>query len=227
MPHPHPLSRENVLWLGAALLALAALGTLRLAVIGDAHAQTGAAWPTPPPGPAFAPPPQDAVLANVRVPATSPGSELALVRPDWPGTIPLIPPVPSSEVTFTTGTGGPAVTLRIDAGTYAEGIQLRATPASPTAGIQGGTALFAFDLEAFDLDAQPLALPPQRPIRLRVSAEAFTAAGLRGDRLLFAVLEGERLRWLVTGFDASRQLLTTRLSSLGTIVLVNDVSSAR
>ena len=227
MPHPHVLRRDNVLWLGAALLALAALVTLRLAVIGDAHAQTAVGWPTPPPGPAFAPPLREAVLADVRVPASSPDGELALVRPDWPGPVPLIPPVPSTEVTFTTGTGGLPVTLRIDAGTYAEGVQLRATPASPPAGLGGGTALFAFDLEGFDLDAQPLTLPPQRPVRLRVSAEPFTAAGISGEHLLFAVLEGDGLRWLVTEFDASQQLLTTRLASLGTIILVNDAPSAR
>ncbi|MCH8849354.1 MAG: hypothetical protein IIC89_00850 [Chloroflexi bacterium] len=222
MPHQHALRRENVLWLGAALLTLAALITFRLVVIGDAYAQSGAAWPTPPPGPAFALPPQDAVRANVRVPATGPGGELALVRPDWPGVIPLIPPIPSTDVVFTAGTGGPAVTLRIDAGTYAEGVQLRATPAAPPTGLGGGTALFAFDLEAFDLDARPLASLPQRPIRLQVSAEAFTAVGIQGKHLLFAMVEGDGVRWLVTGFDASRQLLTTRLASLGTIVLVND-----
>lgn len=217
---------DNVLWLGAALLMLAALVTFRLVVIGDAYAQSGTAWPTPPPGPAFALPSQDAVQANVRVPATNPDGELALVRPDWPGVIPLIPPVPSTSITFTAGTGGPAVTLRIDAGTYAEGIQLRATPAAPPAGLQG-TALFAFDLEAFDLDARPLTSLPQRPIRLQVSAEPFTTAGIAGERLLFAMVEGDGVRWLVTAFDASRQLLTTRLASLGTIVLVNDSLSAR
>ena len=222
MPQQHVLRRDNVLWLGAALLTLAALITFRLVVIGDAYAQSGAAWPTPPPGPAFALPPQDAIRANVRVPATGPGGELALVRPDWPGVIPLIPPIPSTDVVFTAGTGGPAVTLRIDAGTYAEGVQLRATPASPPTGLGGGTALFAFDLEAFDLDARPLASLPQRPIRLQVSAEAFMAVGIQGKHLLFAMVEGDGVRWLVTGFDASRQLLTTRLASLGTIVLVND-----
>ena len=221
------LRRDNVLWLGAALLMLAALVTFRLVVIGDAYAQRGTAWPTPPPGPASALPPQDAVQANVRVPATSPGGELALVRPDWPGVIPLIPPVPSSSITFTSGTGGPAVTLRIDAGTYAEGVQLRATPASPPAGLGGGTALLAFDLEAFDLDAQPLTALPQRPIRLQVSAVAFTTAGIAGEHLLFAVVEDGEVRWLVTAFDTSRQLLTTRLAGLGTIVLVNDSPSAR
>ena len=221
----HLLRRDNVLWLGAALFTLAALVTFRLVVIGDVLAQTGPAWPTPPPGPAFALPPQDAVLADVRVPVPRQGGDVALVRPDWPGTIPLIPPVPSSDVVFTTGTGGPAVTLRIDAGTYAEGVQLRATPAAPPTGLGGGTALFAFDLEAFDLDARPLTLPPQRPIRLQVSAAAFTGAGIQGERLLFAVLEGDGVRWLVTGFDASRQTLTTRLASLGTIILVNDTPS--
>ena len=50
MPHPHPRRRENALWLGAALLAIAALTTLRLVVIGDVHAQTIVGWPTPPPG---------------------------------------------------------------------------------------------------------------------------------------------------------------------------------
>jgi len=226
MPDQRLARRDNVLWLGAALLTLAALIAFRLVVIGDAYAQSGAAWPTPPPGPAFALPPQDAVRANVRVPATGPDGELALVRPDWPGVIPLIPPIPSTDVVFTAGTGGPAVTLRIDAGTYAEGVQLRATPAAPPAGLQG-TALFAFDLEAFDLDARPLTSLPQRPIRLQVSAEAFTAAGIRGEHLLFAVVEGDGVRWLVTAFDASRQLLTTRLASLGTIVLINDAPSAR
>ena len=226
MPDQRLARRDNVLWLGAALLTLAALIAFRLVVIGDAYAQSGAAWPTPPPGPAFALPSQDAVRANVRVPATGPDGELALVRPDWPGVIPLIPPIPSTDVVFTAGTGGPAVTLRIDAGTYAEGVQLRATPAAPPAGLQG-TALFAFDLEAFDLDARPLTSLPQRPIRLQVSAEAFTAAGIRGEHLLFAVVEGDGVRWLVTAFDASRQLLTTRLASLGTIVLINDAPSAR
>ena len=38
--------RDNVLWLGAALLTLAVLVTFRLVVIGDAHAQSGPAWPT-------------------------------------------------------------------------------------------------------------------------------------------------------------------------------------
>lgn len=227
MPQQHVLRRDNVLWLGAALLALAALVAFRLVVIGDVLAQSGPAWPTPPPGPAFALPSQDAVRANVRVPASGPDGELVFVRPDWPGVIPLIPPVPSTDVTFTTGTGGPAVTLRIDAGTYAEGVQLRATPASPPAGLGGGTALLAFDLEAFDLDARPLRSLPQRPIRLQLSAEAFTAAGIRGEYLLFAMAEGDGVRWLVTAFDASRQLLTTRLASLGTIVLVNAAPSAR
>ena len=221
------MRRDNVLWLGAALLALAALVAFRLVVIGDVLAQSGPAWPTPPPGPPFALPSQDAVRANVRVPASGPDGELVFVRPDWPGVIPLIPPVPSTDVTFTTGTGGPAVTLRIDAGTYAEGVQLRATPASPPAGLGGGTALLAFDLEAFDLDARPLRSLPQRPIRLQLSAEAFTAAGIRGEYLLFAMAEGDGVRWLVTAFDASRQLLTTRLASLGTIVLVNAAPSAR
>lgn len=227
MSDQHLMRRDNVLWLGAALLALAALVAFRLVVIGDVLAQSGPAWPTPPPGPAFALPSQDAVRANVRVPASGPDGELVFVRPDWPGVIPLIPPVPSTDVTFTTGTGGPAVTLRIDAGTYAEGVQLRATPASPPAGLGGGTALLAFDLEAFDLDARPLRSLPQRPIRLQLSAEAFTAAGIRGEYLLFAMAEGDGVRWLVTAFDASRQLLTTRLASLGTIVLVNAAPSAR
>ena len=227
MQHQLAPHGDTFLWLAAALLAAAALATLRLAVIGDVHAQETVGWPTPPPGSAFAPPSQETVLANVRVPATSPDGELALVRPNWPGPVPLIPPVPSTDVTFTTGTGGPRVTLRIDAGTYAEGVQLRATPADPPAGLPGGTALWAFDLEGFDLDARPLALVPQRPMRLQVSAEPYTAAGFPGEHLLFATLEGERLRWLVTGFDASQQLLTTRLVSLGTIVLVNAAPSAR
>ena len=93
--------RDNVLWLAAALLTLAALVTFRLVVVGDAYAQSGAGWPTPPPGPAFALPAPDAIQANVRVPATGPGGELALVRPGWPGVIPLIPPIPSSDAAVT------------------------------------------------------------------------------------------------------------------------------
>ena len=106
MPDQRLLRRDNALWLGAALLMLAALVTFRLAVIGDAHAQTDVGWPTPPPGPAFAPPSPEAVLAQVRVRAASPDGEVAFVPPDWPGNIPLIPPVPSLDVIFSKGTGG-------------------------------------------------------------------------------------------------------------------------
>ena len=84
------------------------------------------------------------------------------------------------------------------------------------------TALWAFGLAAFDLDARPIADPPQRPIRLQVPAGAFTAAGLDGKHLLFAMLVDGELRWIVTEFDAAAQVLTTRLAHLGTVVLVND-----
>ena len=221
MLHPHAVRRHDALWLGAALLALALLVALRLVVIGDVHAQIAIGWPTPPPGPRFVPPSSEAVAADARVPVALQGGEVVLVRPSWPGTIPLVPPIPSTAVRFTRGTGGPPLDLRIDAGTYAEGIQLRVTPRDPPA-TTDGTALWAFDLAAFDLDARLIAEPPQRPIRLQIPTGAFTAAGLEGKHLLFATLVDEELRWIVTEFDAARQVLTTRLAQLGTVVLVND-----
>ena len=214
--------RKNALWLGAVLLALAALAGLRLTVGGNVYAQL-IGWPTPPPGPVFAPPALESIQANVRVPATRPGSQTRLVRPSWPGPIPLIPPIPSTQVTFAEATGGPPVSIRIDAGTFSEGVQLRLTPVEPPALEQArGVALWAFELEAFDLDAKELREHPQRPIKLQVSAAPFTAAGAQGTHLLFAVLDGARLQWLVTEFDEARQLLTTRLVRLGTVVLLDD-----
>ena len=214
---------EHALWLGAVLLALAALAGLRLTVGGNVHAQSVIGWPTPPPGLAFAPPAQESVQANVRVPATRPGSQTVFVRPSWPGPIPLIPPIPSTQITFAEATGGPPVNIRIDAGTFAEGVQLRLTPVEPPTLEQArGVALWAFELEAFDLDAKEVRERPQRPIKLQVSTAPFIAAGVQGTHLEFAILDGARLQWLVTEFNEAKQLLTTRLVGLGTVLLLND-----
>ncbi len=208
-------------WIVAVVLMAAALVVLRLAIGGGAHAQV-VGWPTPPPGPPFVPPSAESVEAPITGAVDPQDGEVRIVRPSWPGATPIIPPVPAERVTFGgEATGGPPVTFRIDAGTFNEVVQLRVTPATAAGALKPGTSvIWAFELEAFDRSGKRLETPFQRPVKLTAPAASFMASGIKGDEVVFAMLDGDRSGPIVTTFGAASQLLIVRLVSAGTVALL-------
>ena len=210
-------------WIATALFVAAALLALRLAIGGGAFAQS-VGWPTPPPGPSFPVPSAEQVQAEVTGTVARPGSEVALIRPAWPGHVPLIPPIASTRVAFVEGAGsGPPLTVQVDSGTFEGLVQLRVSPVEPdTFPALGATVLWAFELEAFDEQGRRLNEDPKRPLKLTVPTALFTTADIDGLQLLFALVEGDRHTPIVTSFDPAAQLITSRLLRLGTVALVHD-----
>jgi hypothetical protein len=181
-------------------------------------------WPTPPPGIPFDPPSQD---DPVTISAARPGSTTKVVFQQWPGIIPLIPPVPQTNLLFDGTDGRPPVTLSVDAGTVARTLQVRFTPLDVQdlpAPHWGATILRAFRLEAFDASARVLALQPARPVKLTLPVGGLIAQGVAGDRLLVAFLDEDTGQWhpLVTAYDSGRQEVLARLLAFDTLALLQE-----
>jgi hypothetical protein len=218
---PVLLRRRSLPWIAAVALIASSLFALRIMVGGDIFAQN-VGWPTPPPGPQFRPPAAEQVEAPITSVVRPLDGEVQVVRPSWPGATPLIPPIPSVSLTFSgAATDGPPVTLRVDAGTFDEVVQLRVTPASTESAIvSNGRALWVFKLEAFDRSGNRLDAAIQRPLKLTAPGGSFVAAGIPGQQAIFAMLDDERITPIVTAFGTENELLTARLVKVGTVVLL-------
>ena len=190
-------------------------------------------WPTPPPGPAFSPPEETQEEPRITVSLTSPGGVTSLVQPQWPGHLPLIPPVPHTTLFFPgdltqEGAAEPPLTVIVDAGAAAQTIQLHFTPLdveSLPSGWPGAQALQAFRLKAFDIKAVALDLQAARPIKLRLPVGSWTASGVQGRHLLMASLNEEQGTWqpLVTAYYSSEEVIESRLLSFSaTLALFSD-----
>jgi hypothetical protein len=208
----------------SALLLLPLLLALRLATGGSVSAQ-GPDWPTPPPGPAFPIPSEQALGATVSTTVASPGGQVMVVPVSWPGSLPLIPPLPSTNVTFDDPSTG-SFTLRIDAGTFAETVQLKFAPAEPAVLPRTGSVLAAFELTAFDVAGSSLPGTLSRPIRLSMQTGPWSAAGVDPMGVLGALVEGEQIRLIATEFDLNDQRITLRLVALGTVFIIAETPFA-
>ena len=200
----------------AAAVALAS-------ALGVANAQH-VGWPTPPPGEPFAVPSRSQIEQPITRSVERAGSQVAVVRPGWPGPLPLVPPVAADTGRFDgAGLNGPPLTIRIDAGTFTQVVQVRVSPAA-VAGIDAGPsqALWAFDLEVFDAGGREVQAPPQRPLVVTIPVAAFVAAGVDPFRLSMAMLDGERLTPVVSTYRASDGTIAARLVEVAAVVLLRD-----
>lgn len=182
-------------------------------------------WPTPPPGEQFAIPSQAQVDRPVATSVERAGSQVAIVRPSWPGPLPIIPPVPADRISFTEADlDGPPPVLRIDAGTYPEVVQVRVSPAS-VGGIEAGRSqpLWAFAIEVFDADGRTYPSAPRRPLVLTLPVGAFEVAGVDPTYLSLASLEGRDLTPIVSTYRSSEGTITARLVMPATVVLLRDM----
>jgi hypothetical protein len=209
-------------WAALALLLAAVLLTLRLAMGGSAYAQSPD-WPTPPPGPPFPVPSEVALLAQVTSPVSGNDAQVAVVQVSWPGSLPLIPPVPSNDVSFNDASIGP-VALRIDAGTFPETVQLMFRPATPAVLPRSGHVLAAFELTAFDVAGSPLDGALSRPIRVSMPTGPWAAIGVDPLRILGAVADRDTLRLIATEFTLHEESITFRLTALGTVMIIAETA---
>lgn len=181
-------------------------------------------WPTPPAGPPFSIPSEQAMQAQITDSVASPGAVVHVVPASWPGPLPLIPPIQTTELLFTDSSWSALpLTLWVDVGTFAEIVQVRVTPVE-TSELPDIDArlLFGFQIEFFDARGRRLSTAPQRPIRVDVPAAAVTAAGADGKRLLFWLQADDRPIPVSTSFNTISEILTTRLISPGILVLADE-----
>jgi hypothetical protein len=199
-------------------VALVAIIGLRFFFGGGVAAQQ-IGWPTPPPGAQFPVPSAEQQAAQVQVDVSREGSEVALVQPSWPGSLPLIPPIPSTNLKF--DLGGPTLSLRVDAGTFNELVQLRVTPRSLADVLPGVQGLIAFEIEAFDAEGDEVRAPLGRPLGVIVSIGA-GSEGLLGDLVVGMVDDDDELRLNATAYKINLGALSTRIATLGTVVIVTN-----
>ena len=224
----------HVRWPVGAPLLLTALAVALSFSLASGSGLSQPAWPTPPPGPPF-PPPQETTDLELLIspPAESSGTVIVVVHPQWPGTLPLLPPVPQTTVIFQPATGqeeavGLPVRVTFDAGAVTQTVQVRFTPleaADVTPAWPGAQVLRPFRLEAFDSDANPLDLRVARPIVVTVPVAETVASGIPGDRLLLAALDQMQAGWqpLVTAYQHAEATVEARLLALpATLALVHD-----
>ena len=204
------------------LAGLILVGLVLSFSVADAQQQ---GWPTPPPGPQYPVPSQAQVDRLITKSVEVPGSEVAVIRPAWPGPLPVIPPVPSEIVHFADADlQGPPMTLRVDAGTFPDVVQVRvrgsevnAVDASPS------QALWAVEIGVFDADGALYRTPPQRPMEISFPVGAFAGAGIDPSYLSLVILDERKLMPIVSTYRASVATLTARLVAPGTIVLLRDL----
>ncbi|MDA1215433.1 MAG: hypothetical protein O2812_00985 [Chloroflexi bacterium] len=195
-----------------------------MAANGTSISAQEAPWPTPPPGVPFTPP---LLQDPVEVSAALPGSSTLVVFPQWPGQIPLVPPVPQTTLVFESTNEHPPITLVVDAGTADHTLQIRYTPLAVEdlpAASQGRTLLRAFLLEPFDALAEPVSTAFARPMKLTIPVATLTGAGIQGDRLLVALLDAEEGLWrpLITTYYPGTNTLEVRLIAFDTIALLQE-----
>lgn len=192
-------------------------------MFGTAFAQE-VGWPTPPAGPPFSIPSEQAMQAQITDSVASPGAVVHVVPASWPGPLPLIPPIQTTELLFTDNSWSALpLTVWVDVGTFAEIVQVRVTPVE-TSELPDIDArlLFGFQIEFFNARGRRLSTAPQRPIKVGVPAAAVTAAGADGKRLLFWLQADDRPIPVSTSFNTISEILTTRLISPGVLVLADE-----
>ncbi len=211
-------NRKALGFTGAAVtLALTGL------MVGTAFAQD-VGWPTPPAGPPFSIPSEQAMQAQITDSVESPGAVVHVVPASWPGPLPLIPPIQTTELLFMDSSWSALpLTLWVDAGTFAEVVQVRVAPVE-TSELPDIDALllFGFQIEFFDARGKRLSAAPQRPIRVDVPAAAVTASGVDGKSLLFWLQADSEPIPLLTSFNTISEILTARLISPGILVLADE-----
>jgi hypothetical protein len=201
------------------------VGALALVALffGSALAQE-VGWPTPPAGPGFSVPSEQVVEAPITESVDAPGSVVKIIRPSWPGPLPLIPPIPTTELLFTDASWSTLpLTLWVDAGTFGEVVQVRVTPVEGTElPAIGARLLLGFEIEFFDTRGNRFGGALQRPIRVNVPVAALRAAGVGGERLLFWIQTETGIARILTAFNTDSETLTTRLISPGVLVLADE-----
>ena len=218
---PWRVPSRRLALLAALPLIVAGFVAVRVLFGPGIFAQT-TAWPTPPPGPEFPVPSAADTNAAVVNSVAGAGSEVKVIAAAWPGSLPLVPPIPSTKLTFDE-TESLQITLEVDAGTFGTAVQLRLTPVET--GLLpdlGGVSLEAFTLEAFDMGGEPMTRPLQRPIKLEISVALLIAAGVEPRDLLFAIAADDNPQLIATTFRTGDLTVEARLAKLGTIYLVQD-----
>ncbi|MEX2599083.1 MAG: hypothetical protein WD533_05440 [Dehalococcoidia bacterium] len=175
-----------------------------------------APWPTPPPGEPFPFPNASEADAPVQAPSLPSGSESYTVRPQWPGYVPLIPPINGASIELSSSQLLP-VTIRIDAGTYVETVQIAASPFSPSfelGGLFGRSYLMGLSLWVLDKEGGEVQTAPRRPVLLTLPVAPFVEDGLDPDLLFFAQFDGSDAILLPTQYHRAEGIISTRLTTL-------------
>ena len=181
----------------------------------------GQPWPTPPPGPR---PPAARVVAEadikrVEVPPVA-GAGSAVVLPlSMP--LPRFPRVPSANYDWSGG-----VRLTTDAGSVDRTLQLSFVPVDPDEAPQPPKhqlLRLAFDLRAFDHNAEEITPVLRRPWVLEIPTRGLTRAADDPARLLIVRHEGKD-GWvpLTTTYHRSRGVLQARILRVGLFGVVME-----
>ena len=204
------------------------LAALLSSILGPTKAVAQTPWPTPPPAPIGTFPQVIPAFEIVPVPAPGePGSMALQVDPIFAGPVPRIPPRPSTPIV--TGETDPQsrVTLRFDAGTIDQTVQLtyqplridQTQPAPP-----GSQIRRAFRVRLFDHKAIPMDTSFRYPVRLILSPHEsdLTAASDDPARLLMARFDPDGNRWqrLVTTYQSASNTLSAQILRPGLFALV-------
>lgn len=180
-------------------------------------------WPKPPRGPEFAVPTEETVNTPIEKSTERAGSQVRIVRPSWPGPLPVIPPLPSSALLFTDGSWDVLpLTLIVEAGTFDQVVQVRVTPINTAEiAVAFGTALLAYHIEVFDAEGNEWLGTIRRPIRASVPGAVLVAAGYPAGQLVFTLIDHNTTVPQVTSFNENDASLSTRLITTGVLVLEN------
>ena len=203
-------------------LVVVALVVFRLTLFENVVAQqTG--WPTPPPGPVFPVPSDSQINATIGTSVESPGSAVQIVRPSWPGQLPLIPPVPSNILRFSDPSWDAVpLTLRVEAGTFSEVVQIRVRAVDPGSFAEQVRApLLAYEIEVLDASGRTWDARWERPVKVSTPVAALVLAVGLSEGLLYYTVVDDVVTPLVSALNLDQFDLTARLLGPGVLVIAD------
>jgi hypothetical protein len=165
-------------------------------------------------------------ITAVLAPA-SPGSIAVQVDPIFAGSMPRIPPRPSTLIATVEQDPADRVTIHIDAGAIDRTVQLTYEPMGlglvPVVG-PGKRIQRAFRIQTYDHTGTPVDLSFRFPVRIVISAWDSERAAVSDDpaRLLLAWFDPTRDRWLplVTTFRPADGTLLARVLEPGLFAVI-------
>lgn len=203
----------------AVMVAL--MGAVAVLTNADQIGADGQPWPTPPPGPRPSAPRvvAEADINRVEVPSVAGASSAVVLPLSMP--LPRFPRVPRSNYDWSGG-----VRLTTDAGSVDLTLQLSFVPVDPDEAPQPPKhqlLRLAFDLRAFDHNAEEITPVLRRPWVLEIPTRGLTQVSEIPARLLIVHHKGKD-GWvpLTTTYHRSRGVLQARILHVGLFGVVME-----